>query len=136
MISEQLLLTESATNAAILRLNSSRLNSFRTYVVCPRTQYINPRAQIRMYDVENVVALLNSHDDELMLDHLVEIRKQSAIKQAEEPEPEPKYRTMRVLKMAESRGITAAGIRIFEDTFERAASSNNYTRTQEKACLL
>ena len=89
-----------------------------------------------MSDVENVVALLNSHDDELMLDHLVEIRKQSAIKQAEEPEPEPKYRTMRVLKMAESRGITAAGIRIFEDTFERAASSNNYTRTQEKACLL
>jgi len=41
-----------------------------------------------MYDAENVVALLNSHD-ELKLDHLVETRKQSAFKQAEEPEPEP-----------------------------------------------
>ena len=93
-----------------------RLKSFRTYVVCPRTQYINPRAQIRMYDAENVVALLNTHDDELTLDHLVETRKQSGFKQAEELEPEPKQRTMRVLKLAESRGIAEAGIRIFEDT--------------------
>jgi len=92
-----------------------RLKSFRTYVVCPRTQYINPRAQIRMYDAENVIALLNSHD-ELMFDHLFDTRKQSAFKQAEEQEPEPKERTMRLLKVAESRGITEAGIRTFEGT--------------------
>lgn len=67
--------TESATNAAILWLNSSRLKSFYTCVVCPRIQYINLRAQIRMYDAENVVALLNTHDDELTLGHLVETRK-------------------------------------------------------------
>jgi hypothetical protein len=41
-----------------------------------------------MYDAENV-ALLNSHDDELTVDHLVETRKQSAPIQAEEPEFEP-----------------------------------------------
>jgi len=69
-----------------------------------------------MYDAENVVALLNTHDDELTLDHLVETRKQSGFKQAEELEPEPKQRTMRVFKLAESRGIAEAGIRIFEDT--------------------
>jgi hypothetical protein len=69
-----------------------------------------------MYDAENVVALLNSHDDELTLDHLVETPKQCAFKQAEEPEPEPKERTMCVLKLADSRGITEAGIGIFEDT--------------------
>jgi hypothetical protein len=68
-----------------------------------------------MYDAENVVALLNSHD-ELTVDHIVKTRKQSAFKQAEEPEPGPKERTLRVLKLAESRGITEAGIRIFEDT--------------------
>ena len=38
---------------------------------------IQPRAQIRMYDAENV-ALLNSHDDELTVNHLVETRKQNA----------------------------------------------------------
>ena len=69
-----------------------------------------------MYGAENVVALLNSHENELTLVHLVETRKPSAFKLAEEPEPEPKERTMRVLKLAESREITEAGIRIFEDT--------------------
>jgi len=76
---------------------------------------IQPSALIRKYDSENVVALLNSHD-ELMLDLLVETRKQSPLKQAEEPEPEPKERTLRVLKLAESSGISESGFRIFEDT--------------------
>ena len=76
---------------------------------------IQPSALIRKYDSENVVALLNSHD-EFMLDHLVETRKQSPLKQVEEPEPEPKERTLRFLKLAESSGISESGFRIFEDT--------------------
>lgn len=69
-----------------------------------------------MHAAENVVALLNSHDDELTLGHIVETRKQSSSKQADEPEPESKVRTMRVLKLAESRWIADAGIRLFEET--------------------
>jgi len=89
-----------------------------------------------MYDAENVVALLNSHD-ELTLDHLVETRKQSAFKQAEEPEPGPKERTMRVLKLAESRGIAEAGIRIFEDTDskEQRAATIVQGPMRKRACF-
>ena len=42
------------------------------------------------------VQFLNSHDQEVTLDDLVEIRKQSALDEAEEPEPEPKKRTVTV----------------------------------------
>jgi hypothetical protein len=43
--------------------------------------------------------LLNSHDKEFMLEDLVEIRKQSALEEAEESEP--KERTMTVSKLTE-----------------------------------
>jgi hypothetical protein len=86
-----------------------------------------------MHNAENVVALLNKHD-ELTLDHLVETRKQNAPKQAEEPEP--KERTMRVLKLAESRWITDAGIRMFEDTDsnEQGAARTRQRIIRERAC--
>ena len=56
-----------------------------TYVVphlrrLPPTQYIKPSAHIRAYDGEDVFELLNSHVQALMVDHLVEIRKQMALK--------------------------------------------------------
>jgi hypothetical protein len=44
-------------------------------------------AEIRKYDAEDVREILNSHDQELTLDYLVELRKQSAFEEAEEPEP-------------------------------------------------
>jgi hypothetical protein len=43
------------------------------------------------------------------------IRKQSALEEAEEPEPVPKERTMAVWKLAEWLGLTEAGIRVFEN---------------------
>lgn len=67
-------------------------------VICPQTQYIKPGRQIRTCDAEGVLELLNSHEKELTLDDLTEIRKQSAPEEADEPEPEPelKERTMGV----------------------------------------
>ena len=47
-----------------------------------------------MYDAEGVFQSLNSHDQEPNFDHVVEIRKQSALEESEEPEFEPKEGTM------------------------------------------
>jgi hypothetical protein len=47
---------------------------------------------------EGVFQLLNPHDQELTLDNVIQIRNQSALKEAEEPEP--KEKTMTVLKLA------------------------------------
>jgi hypothetical protein len=58
----------------------------------PETQYIKPCEQIRKYD------------------DLVEIRKQSAVEQAEESDPESKVRTMTVLKLTDGLGLTEVGI--------------------------
>jgi hypothetical protein len=48
-----------------------------------------------MYDADNV-KLLNSHDQEFMLNNVAGIWKQSALEKAEEPYPEPKIRTVMV----------------------------------------
>ena len=50
-----------------------------------------------MYDTEDVFELLSPHEQELMPDHLVEIRKQSGLEGAECPEHEPKERIVTVL---------------------------------------
>jgi len=47
-----------------------------------------------MYDAEGVFQSLNSHDQEPNFDHVVEIRKQSALEESEKPEFEPKEGTM------------------------------------------
>jgi hypothetical protein len=62
----------------------------------PRTQYIIINSQIRAYDAEDIFELPTFRNQELTLDDLVEIRKQSALEGAEKPEPEPKERTMTV----------------------------------------
>jgi hypothetical protein len=61
--------------------------------------------------------LLNSYDQELALNDLVEIRKQSALEEAEEPEPVPKVRTMTVTKLTEGLGVTETGIKALEDIY-------------------
>ena len=53
-----------------------------------------------------------SHDEELTIDDLVEMLKQSAL---EEAEPQPKDRTVTALKLTERLGLTAAGVKVFED---------------------
>ena len=61
---------------------------------------IKTSMQICMYDAEGIFELQNYHNQDLMLNHLVEIRVQSVPEEAEkgqEPESEPKERTMTVL---------------------------------------
>jgi hypothetical protein len=60
--------------------------------------------------------LLNYHEQDLTVDEHFEIRKQYALEEAKEPEPEPKARTMTVSKLTEGLGLTEAGIKVFEDT--------------------
>jgi hypothetical protein len=50
------------------------------YFLFLKIRCIYPSAKVRMYDAEE---LLNSHDQELMPGHLVEIRKQSGLEGAE-----------------------------------------------------
>jgi hypothetical protein len=61
-----------------------------------RPQYIRPSALIRTYVAEDVFELQKYHEQDLTLDHLAEIRKQSTLEEAEEPKPQPKERTMSV----------------------------------------
>ena len=67
--------------------------------------------QIRTYDVKDVLELLNSHDQELSLYHLAEIRKQNVL----EEEPKPKETTMTVLKLAQGLWLIEAGTKMSED---------------------
>jgi hypothetical protein len=48
---------------------------------------IKPRAQNRTCDAEDVFQSLNSHNQELTLDHSFGIREQNALEEAEKPEP-------------------------------------------------
>jgi len=52
---------------------------------------------------------ISTHDD------LSEICNQSALEEAKGPEPEPKERTMTVLKLVEGLGLIEAAISVFED---------------------
>ena len=54
---------------------------------------------------EDVFELLNCKNH-LRLDHVLKIRKQRALEEAGEPEPETKERTMKVLKSTERLGQT------------------------------
>ena len=75
--------------------------------------------QIRTYDARDVLELSNSQHEELTLDNLVEIRKQSALEKAED-------RTVTVSKLTEGLGFTDVGIRAFEgiDSNEQRAAKS------------
>ena len=75
-------------------------------------------------------------DQDLTLCRLVQIRKQSAREDAEEPEPEPepepKERTTTVLKSTDGLGLTEAGVKVLEDVRwneQRATSTGQGTVT-------
>jgi hypothetical protein len=57
--------------------------------------------------------LLSYHNQELIFDHFVKIRKQSALEEAEEPDPQPQKRTMTVLKLTERLGLIETGTKVF-----------------------
>jgi len=83
-----------------------------------------------MYDAENILGLLNSHDQKLTVYHLIESRKQSSREEAEQPEsePQPKERTMMVLKLIVWIGLIECCIRAFEDNDwnkQRAATARH-----------
>jgi hypothetical protein len=65
-------------------------------VIFLQTQNIKPSTEIRTYDAEDIFEWLNYHDQGLTYDHLFEIRKQNALEEAEEPEPELTERIMAV----------------------------------------
>jgi hypothetical protein len=67
-----------------------------------------------MCDGQDVFELLNSCDQELTVGHLVEIRKQNAIEEVEELQPEPRERAIIVLTLTVVLGLTATGIKVFE----------------------
>jgi hypothetical protein len=66
----------------------------------------------------------------------VKIRRQSALEEVEEPEPEPKERTTTVWKLAEWLGVTEAGVRVFEENErnEQRAASNGQGIVMITAC--
>jgi hypothetical protein len=68
-----------------------------------------------MYDAEDSFELLNFHDQEHKLGDPIEIRKLSALEEAEEPVYKHKERTMTVSKLTEGLALVAAGVRIPED---------------------
>jgi hypothetical protein len=68
----------SATDTFLEAESSPDLTFLCTYTVGPQTQYtcINSIAQIPACDAKDIVELLNYHDQEFTIDHLVKIRKQ------------------------------------------------------------
>jgi hypothetical protein len=79
----------------------------------PDTQYIRPSTQNTTYNAEDEFEMLKSHDQALKFEEIVEIRKQSAVEEAEEPEPGSKERIVTDLKLTESLGVTEVGIEVF-----------------------
>jgi hypothetical protein len=74
------------------------------------------RKSVRTYDAEDVFKLLNFHNLNLTLNHLVEIRKQSTLEETEELEPTPHNRTMMVPKFNARLGLTEESIMVFKAT--------------------
>jgi hypothetical protein len=58
---------------------------------------------------------MRSHHQELTLDDLAEIRKQTAFEEAEEPEPRHKERAVRVSKLTEGMRVVDASVKVFEN---------------------
>lgn len=58
---------------------------------------------------------MNSYDQELTLDDVFEIRKPSALEEAEKNGPEPEKRAVRGLNFSERLRITEAGIKVSKD---------------------
>lgn len=80
---------------------SSRLTSFRTYVVYPEKHYIKPIAQIPTYDAKEIFEL-HSPDQTPTHEDRVEILKQSDVEEVEEADPEPRARIMTISKLLRS----------------------------------
>ena len=74
--------------------------------LCPRIQHIKPSAQICRYVTEDAFELLNYLHQDLTLHHLVEIQRQSTLREAEEHENEPEEKLATVSKLTDRMGVT------------------------------
>jgi hypothetical protein len=95
-------------------------------LLCFQIQHIKPSAQVRAYDAGEVFELLNTHDQDFTLNNLLEIRKQKALEESEEPESEPQERTMRVSRLSVGNGPIETDIRLLEGIYvnvQRAATT-------------
>lgn len=100
------------------------------HVFFPRNQYIKQGAQIHKQGTKNFVELLSFHDQEAILDDIVQIRRQSAPGEAEKPELGPMERTMTVLKLTDGLGLAEGGVKVFENidsNKQRAAATRQGT---------
>ena len=91
-------ITHAQRDGVIPVQNNLLLTSFRKRPL-HRTQHIRPRVQIHKHYAQIVVAFLDCLDQTLILEHFVEILKQSAPEESgesEKPESEPKDRTITI----------------------------------------
>jgi hypothetical protein len=77
---------ERHRNCQLTKLNTviPRLTLFRTCVIGLQTEYTKPSPQVLTKDCGDIFELLNSHDQEVIVSHVVEIQQQSALEEAEE----------------------------------------------------
>jgi hypothetical protein len=68
--------------------------------------------------------------DHFKLDSVLQIRKQRALEEVEEPEPDPKEGTMKVLKSTVRFGQTAAGTKVFIRTVIRKSSEQQQSEKE------
>jgi hypothetical protein len=70
---------------------------------CIQTKYSKYTTDVNShYVAEGVVRLLNSHNQEIKLDYIFEILKQSASEETKKPELELKHRTLTVSKWTQT----------------------------------
>jgi hypothetical protein len=74
---------------------------------------MKPNAEICRYDAEEVLELMNCHDQGLIFDHVFGIQKQSTFEEAEEPEPGPKKMATTVTNLTAGYDVTEGGVNVF-----------------------
>ena len=101
---------------------------------CPQNQYISQTHKLPRPMLKKSSNSLYYHDLELRLKSPVEIRKPSSLEESDGPQPEPKERTMTVLKLTEGgldwlKGAWYQGV--WGHWQEQASGSSIWTRNYE-----
>jgi hypothetical protein len=75
--------------------------------------------KLRTFKPEEAFKLLNSHNHELKVDHLVEIQKQTVPEEIQGRKPEPKEKPMTVSKFSKGLSMIEIGIKVLEDEWNK-----------------
>jgi hypothetical protein len=78
--------------------------------------------------------LLNSHDQEILLDSLFRIQKSRTLEEAEEPKPEPKEGTTMVLKLTEGHGVIEEHIKALQNEWNKRQATTRQGSVRTLAC--